>query len=85
MSSKAKLTRRFLSMPSDFTFDELVSFLKAFGYEMDDRGRTSGSAVRFHNEELNSDIYIHRPHPDNTVKKYVLKGVREKLREEGLL
>lgn len=59
MSKKQKLMERFLSEPSDFTYDELVQFLRIFGYTED----TSGSAVRFIREKSFSQIRFHKPHP----------------------
>lgn len=63
MSKKQKLMERFLSEPSDFTYDELVQFLRIFGYTEDTSGKTSGSAVRFIREKSFSQIRFHKPHP----------------------
>ena len=47
MSTKDKLTKRFKSLPSDFTFDELVRVFASVGFTLDNKGNTSGSRVRF--------------------------------------
>lgn len=44
MGTKEKLIERFKSMPSDFTFDELVTLLCRLGYKMQVKGKTSGSS-----------------------------------------
>ena len=36
-----------MRMPSDFTFDEMQQLLAGYGYEKDNKGRTSGSRVIF--------------------------------------
>ena len=56
MSSKDKLISRFLTLPSDFTFEELERFLTIFGYAISNKGKTSGSRVVL--EELQSKGHI---------------------------
>ena len=83
MSQKDKLIKRFCQKPKDFTYDELRTLLLYFGYEEDDSG--NGSRVKFYNKELSDVISLHKPHPGNIVKQYILKMVMEKLEEEELL
>ena len=70
MSSKKKLIKRFCSIPSDFTFDELVRLFAIFGFELDNKGRTTGSRVEFIRGV--ETFKMHRPHPGNIVKQIVL-------------
>ena len=73
MSRKDKLVERFCSLPSDFTFDELVRLFAIFGFKLSNKGRTSGSRVSFIN---GADVYYaHRPHPGKLVKKAALIDV----------
>ena len=73
MSTKDKLTERFKRLPSDFTFDELVSVFASVGFTLDNKGNTSGSRVRF---RKGGHVYcLHRPHPGNAVKRGVLKDI----------
>ncbi len=51
MSKKEKLIARFLSMPSDFHYDEMVKLLGHFGFEEVKKGKTSGLRVKFENAE----------------------------------
>ena len=78
MSKKDKLIRRFLSMPSDFRFDEVIKLLGYFGYEEVKSGKTSGSRIKFVNSK-NDQIRFHRPHPTGIMKCYQLKQIKEKL------
>ena len=57
-----------------------MTLLRGFGYEEEQRGRTTGSSVAFCNKKLNDKIMIHKPHPQKEVKRYVLDEVEKKLR-----
>lgn len=85
MSKKDKLLSRLKNKPKDFTYDELVQLLIYFGYKEDNVGKTSGSAVRFISPETKHIIRIHKPHPENTLKMYVIKYVLEELSKEGVI
>jgi hypothetical protein len=72
MSKKEKLISRFCSLPSDFTFDELVRLFGYLGFELNNKGTTSGSRVLFHKGIDSFDL--HKPHPGNTLgRKTMLK------------
>lgn len=85
MSKKDKLIEKLKSKPKDFTFDELTKLLFSFNYKLDNTGRTSGSAVRFINSKTNHVIRIHKPHPEPTLKYYIVKLVLEELRKVGAI
>jgi len=85
MGRQDKLLSRFLLKPRDFTFGELKKLLKGFGYREIRSGRTAGSRVAFYNPDFRHIIRLHRPHPDNTMKKYQLDYVEEELRSRGVL
>jgi len=78
VSKKEKLIKRFLEMPSDFRYDEVVNLLSYFGFQEIKQGKTSGSRIRF----LNSDgvpLMLHKPHPTGIMKQYQLKQIKENL------
>lgn len=83
MSQTEKLIARFLSKPKDFTFDELKVLLNHFGYELDESG--NGSRVKFINKADDDVIFLHKPHPGNIVKSYIIKEVLGKLKNGGKL
>jgi hypothetical protein len=78
MSKKQKLIDRFLSMPSDFHYDEMSKLLGYFGFEEVKIGKTSGSRVKFENSE-GVPVMLHKPHPSGIMKKYQMKQVKETL------
>ena len=79
MTKKDKLLERFLSMPKDFSYQELNTLLNSLGYEESNLGKTSGSRVLFLNVIKQSKIRIHKPHPGNILKKYQIVEVISKI------
>ncbi len=78
MSKKEKLIERFNSMPSDFHYDEMVKLLGYYGFKEVKKGKTSGSRVKFMNDQ-NVPIMMHKPHPTGILKRYQLKQIKELL------
>ncbi len=78
MSKREKLIARFLAMPSDFHYDEIVKLLGYFDFEEVKKGKTSGSRVKFMNQK-GVPIMLHKPHPSGIMKHYQLKQIREVL------
>jgi hypothetical protein len=86
MSAKDKLIERFKNLPKDFTFDELVKLLTGFGFVVSNRGKTSGSRVRFEKKDIRVFMDIHKPHTSGApIKKIVLKDIFNKLFDNGLI
>jgi len=84
LSRRKKIIDRFLSRPSDFTWQELVNLLTGFGYKLAKAGKTGGSRVKFMHETL-PPVILHKPHPTPVLKKYQLEQIEETLRAEGLI
>ena len=84
MSKKEKLRARFLTMPSDFTFDELEQLLSGYGYVRGEKGHTSGSRVIFKNG-VKRPIMLHKPHPGTIVRRYAMVQVYNELKEAGFI
>jgi len=86
MSSKEKLIERFKRQPKDFTFDELKSLLCGFGFELSNKGKTSGSRVRFQNTELKVIIDIHKPHTSGApINETALKSIYNSLKNNNII
>jgi HicA toxin of bacterial toxin-antitoxin, len=84
MSRKDKLIQRLLSRPKDFSWDDLLVLLSAFGFEEVSTGKTGGSRRRF----VNMDgvvITLHKPHPRNVLKAYQVDQIVDVLTQEGFL
>lgn len=79
MSRKEKLIKRFLTLPSDFHYDEVVKLVRIYGYTEVKKGKTSGSRVKFINKENDTSIILHKPHPTGIMKTYQLKQIKKVL------
>ena len=84
MSRQEKLISRLLSIPRDFTWDELVKILSYYNYNEFSGGKTGGSRRKFIDPHKNI-IALHKPHPGNIVKQYALREVVAHLIEKGHL
>ena len=77
------MIERLKSNPKDFTFDEMQSLLLALGFELSNKGNTSGSKVKFFKDGV--CIILHKPYPRKELLAYQIKQVIETLSEEGLI
>jgi hypothetical protein len=59
--------------------------MRGFGYEESSAGKTSGSAVSFINRDTQQVIRLHKPHPGNIVKAYVVKNLLNHLIDQKLI
>jgi len=85
MGTKEKLVERFMRQPKDFTFQELIRLFQIFGFEVSQKGKTSGSRVEFVNSEKELSYGAHKPHPDSAIKSYVMKQVLEFLTSNKIM
>lgn len=81
MSKNKKNIERIKSVPKDYTFLEACALLSGLGYEMCNKGDTSGSRVMFVRGELK--IMLHRPHPQKEMKHYAVKQLLNELKSSG--
>jgi len=84
MSQIEILINRLKCRPTDFTYDELKQILKYFGFVEDNKGKTSGSRVKFQNN-YGKSFEMHKPHPKNILKPYQVKVVLKDLYDWGYL
>jgi len=86
MSSREKLMERFKRQPTDFTFNELKNLLSGFGFEESNKGKTSGSRVRFQHTGLKVIIDIHKPHTSGSpINETALKSIYNSLTNNNLI
>ena len=83
MGKKEKLIERLKNCPKDFTFEEMKSLLEYLGFEMSNKGRTSGSRVKFIKDNIG--VVLHKPHPRKELLEYQIKQILEALEQGGLL
>jgi hypothetical protein len=85
MGTKEKLIERFLTLPKNFTYDEVKRLFGLFGYSEGKKGNTSGSRVEFISADNKSSYIMHKPHPSNIIKGYVMKQLLAYIRENKLI
>lgn len=79
MSKLEKLLRKLYSRPKDFTYQEAKTLLEQLGFVEYNKGKTSGSRVKFVNEK-NKKIELHKPHNTGKVlKPYQIKEIAIKI------
>ena len=81
MSRLEKLKARLKTLPKDFTYDETKSLLNKLGFEVSNKGKTSGSRVEFQRQSDGVTIFCHKPHPSNVMKIAFLKELLATLKE----
>ncbi len=84
MGQKEKLIKRLKSKPRDFTFAELETLLRFLSYELDNKGKTSGSRVMFISDN-HAPILLHKPHNRKELLEYQIKQLLTLLEQEGLI
>ena len=83
MGTKEKLIKRLKSNPKDFTFKEMRTALEHLGLKMSNKGKTSGSRVKFQNGCVT--VIMHKPHMKKELFECQIKQVLEILEREKIL
>ena len=84
MTRVDKLLANLLSVPNTFDFNDFARVMQYLGYELDQKGRTSGSRVRFYRESDGRILIMHSPHPSNEMTRGAVKAAVRFLRGEEL-
>lgn len=84
MTRVEKLLANLLSVPNTFDFNDFARVMQYLGYELDQKGRTSGSRVRFYRESDGRILIMHSPHPSNEMTRGAVKAAVRFLRGEEL-
>jgi len=83
VGKREKLIARLKTHPQDFTFDEMQTLLTSLGFRLSNKGKTSGSRVKF--IRGNTPIIMHKPHPRKELLDYQVKEILRVLEKEGLI
>ena len=79
MSTLEKAKKRLLSLPKDYRYSEARQLLSQLGFKEEQKGKTSGSRVRFYREQDGKIILLHKPHPDDTMGPLTVKDLAANL------
>lgn len=85
MSKKEKLLGRLRTTPrpKDFTWAEATTLLAAYGFKLHPTG--GGSGRMFVHEQTRVKLRLHEPHPEKTLKPYMVDQLLEGLRNAGVI
>lgn len=85
MSRLDKAKERLKSVPRDYTYSEAKSLLRQLGFEESNKGKTSGSRVKFERASDGEAILIHKPHPKDIMTYKCVFGLARYLTRIGEL
>lgn len=85
MSKFEKAKERILCEPKDYTYTEAKYLLEKIGYKEFNKGKTSGSRVKFYRETDKTIILLHKPHPNDEMDIGAVKDLVEFLKGLGEL
>lgn len=83
MGQFEKQIERLKRVPRDYTFKEAQAVLKHLGFELRNKGKTSGSRVQFYRVSDGKAILLHKPHPGDIMQEYSIRRLIERLEELG--
>ena len=83
MSQKEKLIKK-LKSGSQMTFDEVETLLMMLSYTKSNKGKTSGSRIKFMSDS-HAPIIMHKPHPRKELLQYQINQIKEILEQENLI
>ncbi|WP_370750189.1 type II toxin-antitoxin system HicA family toxin [Eubacterium sp.] len=75
MSKFEKAKERIKLKPKDYTYSEAKALLSQIGFVEYNKGKTSGSRVRFYRREDQKAILLHKPHPGDVMKPGAVKDL----------
>lgn len=85
MSKIQKLINKLKHKPKDFTYEEAKRLLENLDFIEYNKGKTSGSRVAFVNKKAHIKIELHKPHPDTTLKMYIINNLLDVLKQMKII
>lgn len=85
MSKIEKAKERLKLRPKDYTYSEAKHLLSQLGFEEFNKGKTSGSRVKFYRASDQRIILLHKPHPGDVMSIGAIKDLATHLEEMGEL
>ena len=82
MSKLDKAKERLKSVPKDYTYTEAKYLLGQLGFQEYNKGKTSGSRVKFFRPSDGKIILMHKPHPSDVMSIGNIRDLAEYL--EGI-
>lgn len=83
MGRLEKAKERLKAIPKDYTYSEVRTLLRHIGFEEFNKGKTSGSRVKFYRKKDDLIIMLHKPHPGDVMSVASTRDVYEQLHRIG--
>lgn len=83
MSKFEKARERLLSRPKDYTYSEAKLLLTQLGFDEYNKGKTSGSRVKFYRPSDKRMILLHKPHPGDVMSVGAIVDLADRLEDMG--
>ena len=74
MAKAERLRAALLDCPATFKFADFVKVMRSYGFELDTKGATSGSRVRFYRESDGRMLIMHSPHPGSELSSGAIRN-----------
>lgn len=85
MSQFEKALERIRNIPKDYTYSEAKTLLLHLGFCEFNKGKTSGSRVKFYRKNDGKSVLLHKPHPGDIMSISSTRDLYEYLCEIGEL
>ena len=69
MSKSEKAKARIKKRPRDYSYSEAKRLLEQLGFKEFQKGKTSGSRVKYYRESDKKIILLHKPHPGDIMDR----------------
>ena len=83
MTKIQSLIKHLKNKPNDLKYDDVRTILNHLGYKEYNKGKTSGSRVRFYHQVTGSIINMHKPHGKKCMSKGAVDDLVNYLSEKG--
>ena len=67
------------------TFVTMNTLFQGCGFTLENKGATSGSRVKFYHEQDGNSYIMHKPHPANIIKGYMMRDILNYLLKNGYI
>lgn len=83
MTRVDKLEAQLLACPSVFRYSDFVKVMASYGFELDTKGKTSGSRARFYRPVDGRMLIMHSPHPGDGLSAGAIRNIVKFLQDAG--
>lgn len=83
MTRTDKLIAQLLSCPSTYRHTDFLKVMASYGFEMDNKGKTSGSRIRFYRPSDGRMFVMHAPHPSDELTAGTIRNIVRFLQDVG--